>query len=72
MQRKLKRVSLIQPWTTNRKQGRVKLIYDLTSDCLQQFILSSDWNQKEKNQQSFVVQEVVLGLRKESIEHETL
>ena len=72
MQRKLKRVSLIQPWTTNRKQRRVKLIYDLTSDCLQQFILSSDWNQKEKNQQSFVVQEVVLGLRKESIEHETL
>ena len=43
----------------------------LTSDCLQQFTLLSDWNQKEKTQQSFVVQEVVWGLRKESIEHET-
>ena len=55
----LKRVSLIQPWTTNRTQWRVKLIYDTTSDCLQQFTPSSDWNQKEKTQQSFVVQEVV-------------
>ena len=65
----MKRVSLIQPWTTNRTQRRVKLIYDMTSDCLQQFTLSSDWNQKEKTQQSFVVQEVVWGLRKESIRH---
>ena len=29
------------------------------------------WKQKEKTQQSFIVQEVVLALRKESIEHET-
>ena len=57
----LKRVSLIQPWTTNRTQWRVKLIYNTTSDCLQQFTPSSDWNQKEKTQQSFVVQEVVWG-----------
>ena len=49
----------MQPWTTNRMQRRVKLIYDMTSYCLQQFTLSSDWNQKEKPQQSFVVQEVV-------------
>ena len=34
--------------------------------------LSSDWNQKEKTQQSFVVQEVVWGLKKESIEHKTV
>ena len=39
--------------------GRVKLICYMTSDCLQQFNLSSVWNQKEKTQQSFVVQEVV-------------
>ena len=32
---------------------------DMTSDCLQQFSLSSAWNQKEKTQQPFVVQEVV-------------
>ena len=44
---------------TNKRQRRVKLIYDMTSDCLQQFTFSSDWNQKEKTQQSFVVQEVV-------------
>ena len=43
----------------------------MTSDCLQQFNLSIAWNQKEKTQQSFVVQEVVWGLRKQSIEHET-
>ena len=49
----------MQAWTTNRTQRRVKLIYDMTSDCLQQFTLSSDWNQKEKTRQSFVVQEVV-------------
>ena len=36
-----------------------------------QFTLSSAWNQKEKTQPSFVVQEVVCGLRKESIELET-
>ena len=52
-------VSLIQPWTKNRTQQGVKLIYDMTSDCLQLFTLSSDWNLKEKTQQSFVVQEVV-------------
>ena len=46
--------------------------YDMTSDCLQQFTLSSDRNQNEKTRQSFVVQEVVWGLRKECIEHETL
>ena len=46
-------------------------MYDMTYDCLQQFTLSSDWNQKEKTQQSFVVQDVVWGLRKEFIEHET-
>ena len=56
---------------TNRTQRRVKLICYMTSDCLQQYNLSSAWNQKEKTQQSFVVQEVVWGLRKESIEHET-
>ena len=67
----LKRVSLIQPWTTNKTQWQVKLIYDTTFDCLQQFTLSSDWNQKEKTQQSFVVQEVLWGLRKESIRHLT-
>ena len=49
----------------------MKLICDMTSDCLQQFNLSIAWNQKEKTQQSFVVQEVVWGLRKQSIEHET-
>ena len=36
-----------------------------------QFTLSSAWNQKEKTQPSFVVQEGVCGLRKESIELET-
>ena len=61
----------MQAWTTNRTQRRVKLIYDMTSDCLQQFTLSSDWNQKEKTQQSFAVQEVVCGLSKQSIQHET-
>ena len=43
----------------------------MTCDCLQQCTLSSAWNQKEKTQPSFVVQEVVCGLRKESIELET-
>ena len=54
----VKRVPSIQPWTTNGEQRRVKLICDMTSDCLQQSNLSSAWNQKEKSQQSFVVQEV--------------
>ena len=49
----------MQPGATNGTQRRVKLIYDMTSDCLLQFTLSSDLNQKEKTQQSFVVQEVV-------------
>ena len=49
----------MQPWTANGTQRRVKLICDMTSDYLQQFNLSSAWNQKEKTQQSFVVQEVV-------------
>ena len=40
-------------------QRRVELICDMTSDCLQRFTLSSAWNQKEKTQQSFIVQEVV-------------
>ena len=43
----------------------------MTSDCLQQFTLLSAWNQKEKTQPSFVVKEVMCGLRKESIELET-
>ena len=47
-------------------------MYDMTSDCLQQFTLSSDWNQKEKTQQSFVAQEVVWGLKKESIQRKTV
>ena len=64
----VKRVK-IQPWTTNGTQRRVKLICYMTSDCLQQYNLSSAWNQKEKTQQSFVVQEVVWGLKKQSIEH---
>ena len=55
----LKRVSSIQPLTTNGTHRRMKLICDMTSDCLQQFNLSSAWNQKEKTQQSFVVQKVV-------------
>ena len=55
----LKRVSSIQPRTTNGTQRRVKLICDMTSDYLQQFSLSSAWNQKEKTRQSFSVQEVV-------------
>ena len=55
----LKRVSSIQPSTTNGTQRLVKLICDMTSDCLQQFNLSSAWNQKEKTQESFVVHEVV-------------
>ena len=46
--KKVKKVSLIQPWTTNDMQGRVKLICDMTSNCLQQFTLLSAWNQKEK------------------------
>ena len=37
----------------------MKLICDMTSDCMQQLSLSSVWNQKEKTRQSFVVQEVV-------------
>ena len=49
----------MQPWTTNETQLRVKLICDMTYDCLQQFNLSGAWNQKEKTQQSFVIQEVV-------------
>ena len=49
----------MQPRTTNGTQRRVKLICDRTSDCLQQFTLLSAWNQKEKTQQSFIVQEVV-------------
>ena len=49
----------MQPLTTNGTHRRVKLICDMTSDCLQQFNLSSAWDQKEKTQQSFVVQEVV-------------
>ena len=48
--RNLKRVSPIQPWTTNGTQRRVKLICDTTSDCLLQFTLSSAWSQKEKTQ----------------------
>ena len=67
----LKRVSSIQPWSTNGTQRRVKLICDMSSDCLQQFNLSSAWNQKDKTQQSFVVHEVVWGLRRQTIEHET-
>ena len=31
---------------------------------------SCEWEQKEKTQQYFPIQEVVLVLRKESIEHE--
>ena len=49
----------------------MKLICDMTSDCLQQFNLERAWNKKEKTQKSLIVQEVVWGLRKESIEHET-
>ena len=29
------------------------MVFYTTSDCLQQFTPSSDWNQKEKTQQSF-------------------
>ena len=63
----LKRVSSIQPLTTNGTHQRMKLICDMTSDCLQQFNLSSAWNLKEKTQQSFFVQEVVWSLRRHSI-----
>ena len=34
-------------------------VFESTATRLQQFNLSSAWNQKEKTQQSFVVQEVV-------------
>ena len=57
--KRVKKGPSIQPWTSNGTQRRVKLICDMTSDCLQHFNLSSAWNQKEKTQQSFVVQEVL-------------
>ena len=38
----------MQSWTANGTQRRVKLICDMTSDCLQQFILLRASNQKEK------------------------
>ena len=60
----------MQLWTTNGMQRRVKLICNMTSDCLQQLTFSSARNQKEKSQQSFVVHEVVCSLRKASTEHE--